>query len=116
MESTYTTVERQAYDLGKQHAINAASWIIDGNTPTEHIARMVQWLDDGDPQADDYLPRRPDLSGEWADEATPRDLAQDILGEDAPDAAILEGLCDAYEAGVSENFEAECERILRAAL
>jgi hypothetical protein len=28
---------------------------------------MVAMLDDGDPQAYDFLPAMPDLSGEWAD-------------------------------------------------
>jgi hypothetical protein len=120
-----TSHEQQAYDLGAEHARNAASWVIDGNTDQDHIRRMVAWLDDGDPEAYDYLPATPNLSGEWADSPTPASLYREIVGldpadriaedEDA-DGEIIDALCDAYERGVDETFGVECERILRAAL
>jgi hypothetical protein len=130
METTYTAgQQQQAYELGRQHALNAASWVIDGNTDPEHIARMVRWMDDGDSRAYDYLPTAPNLSGEYSDDPTPRSLYEDIMGVDHSEeeakaglayetlvGSVMDGLADAYEAGVSENFEAECERILRAAL
>lgn len=114
----------EAYALGCEAARNAASWTVDGNTSAEHVRRVLAMLDDGDPQAFDYLPARPDLSGEWADSPTPRSIAADILGADwethgnnAPDyidAETVDVLAEAWEAGVSETFEAACETELRA--
>jgi hypothetical protein len=117
-----TDHEREAYELGVKAAIAAASWVIDGNTPQDHIARMVAWLDDGDPWAYDYLPAMPDLSGEWADGPTPRSLYAEIIGDERdedndPHPGELEDeIADAWEAGVSDTFQPECERILRDAL
>jgi hypothetical protein len=110
--------EQEAYELGVEHARNAASWVIDGNTSHEAIARVVALLDEGD-DLDDYLPRRPNLSGEYADELTPGELAAEITDLDSDDPhfdELADILADAYERGVGETFEAECERILRAAL
>lgn len=118
-----TDHEREAYDLGVQAAVAAASWVLDGNASQDHIARMVAWLDDGDPRADDFLPAMPDLSGEWADAPTGDSLAVEIVG--APDLGcgnaeeydeVRDAICDAWEAGVSDAFQVECERLLRAAL
>lgn len=108
----------EARQMGVDAALAAASWIIDGNTPDDHIHRMVAWIDDCDPRADDYLPRRPDLSGEWADDLTPNSLARDILGGDLDDddPEWIDAICDAWETGVSDTFDVECERILRAAI
>jgi hypothetical protein len=104
-----TQREQAAYELGKQHALNAASWIIDANTKPEFIPAVLAMFDAGDPSVDDYLPARPDLSGQWADSMTPSRLADECGG-------WVAGLCDAYEAGVAEHFDAECERLLREAL
>jgi hypothetical protein len=121
-DQTFTTDhEREAYELGRDAAIAAASWVLDGNTSQDHIRRMVAMLDDGDPQAYDCLPAMPDLSGEWADAPTPLLLAQDIFGtgitgtQDYPPEALDE-IADAWEAGVFDTFVPECERILRGAL
>jgi hypothetical protein len=124
MPEQYTTDhERQAYELGVQAATDAASWVLDGNTGADHIRRVLAMLDNGDPQADDYLPARPDLSGEWADAPTPASLAHDLpagyFDDPAADAVgdgTVEAIADAWEAGVSDTFTTECERILRAAL
>lgn len=120
-----TTAEQQAYDMGRDAARAAASWIIDGNTKPEVIRDVVKALDDGY-DISEFMPRRPDLSGEYADAPTPQSLAADILGADydthgynAPDflpAEQVDALADAFEAGVDDHFEQECERILRAAL
>lgn len=128
-DQTYSTDhEREAYRLGCEAAVAAASWVIDGNTSAEHITRVLAMLDDGDPMAYDYLPARPDLSGEWADAPTPASLYEDIIGESYSEAdddaglasetlvgSVLDKIADAWEAGVSDTFKSECERILRAA-
>jgi hypothetical protein len=119
-DQTFTTDhEREAYRLGVEAAVAAASWVLDGNMSQDHIARMVAWLDDGDPRADEFLPAMPDLSGEWADAPTPDSLYREIIGEPllvANDAAVRDEIADAWEAGVSDTFGPECERILRGAL
>lgn len=120
--------EAAARDLGIEHARNAASWVVDGNTPQDAIRRVVKLLDAGD-DLSDYVPREPNLSGEYADDLTPIRLYEQVTGEShnaAEDAAglgyetlvgsVVDALADAYEAGVSETFQVECERILRAAL
>lgn len=106
---------RAAYELGCEHARNAASWV---NTD----ARLLTMLNEGDPQVWDYLPRVPDLSGEWADGLTPVSLFREVTGVDpeggvsVAEGKVVDALCDAYEAGVSDTFAGECERVLRASL
>lgn len=127
--SDRTEHEQSAYDLGVEHAKNAASWIIDGNTKREFIPAVLAFMDDDDPRADDYLPRRPDLSGEYADDLTPIRLYERITGKDHGDAqesaglayetlvgSVVDSLFSAYEEGVDETFGEECERILREAI
>jgi hypothetical protein len=114
-----TQYENEAREMGRQAGINAASWVIDGNTTLFHIERMVAMYDEGDPEYHDYLPTRPNLSGEWADDPTPGTLAYEITGLDSDYPGfdqIVDAIADAWEAGVDETFEVECERILRAAL
>lgn len=121
-EQYETSHEREAFELGATAGIVAASWVADGNTSTEHISRVLEMMDAGDPQAWDYLPAMPNLSGEWADAPTPRSLYHDIMdavpGESAQpewlSQRIEEEIADAWEAGISSTFEIECERILRA--
>jgi hypothetical protein len=112
--------EQEAYDTGVQAAKNAASWIIDGNTSEDHVRRVLAMLDDGDPMVDQYLPNTPNLSGEWADDPTPLSLARDIIGDedllDADAPELIEEIANAFDAGVTDTFLPECERILRAAL
>ena len=107
--------EQDAYAEGKAAALAAASWVIDGNTKREHIARVVELLDDGD-DIYPYLPAAPTLSGEWADDPTPLSLAREITGEEDPDPDTIEALADAFDRAVVDHFVQECERILRAAL
>lgn len=110
-----TKHEQDAFNAGRDAALSAASWVIDGNTKREHIARVVELLDDGD-DIYPYLPAAPTLSGEWADDPTPLSLAREITGDDDPGADVIDALADAFDRGVADHFVQECERILRAAL
>lgn len=102
--------------LGREHGKNAGSWAADGNTSHEHIRRMLAMIEDGDPQAYDYLPC-PSLSGEWADETTCRDLVGLVTGSDESVADWLEEeIAQAWEDGVAETFEDACVETLRAFL
>jgi hypothetical protein len=108
-----TTHEQQAYELGQEHARNAASWI-----DTTRAVVLLGLLDNGDPAVEAYLPARPNLSGEWAGDLTPTTLYEQTTGlnYNTGTVEIIDALCAAYEAGVSDTFQPECERILRAAL
>jgi len=116
--------KQEAYARGEKAALAAASWCCDGNTPQEHIRRMVKWFDDGDPQKDQYLPSRPNLSGEWDRDLTTISLYRDITGREPEDSLsfetehgyMMDELAEAFEEGVADHFEPECERILKAAL
>jgi hypothetical protein len=102
---------------GTDAAEAAASWIVDGNTKTELIPAVLAMFDSGDPGVEDYLPRRPDLSGEWAGDPTPASLVADIAGAEYADSPVLADiLADAYESAVAERFESACEEQLRGAL
>jgi hypothetical protein len=118
-----------ATHMGREAGVNAASWVVDGNTSAEHIARMVRWLDDGDSRAYDYLPQCPNLSGEWADDLSPISLYETVtglshgeeeeaagLGYETLVGSVVDAIANAWEEGVAETFQTECERILRAAL
>jgi len=108
------TFEAQAYELGCEHARNAASWIDPATHPPKVLLAMIE---DGDPAVFDYLPHEPNLSGEYSGDLTPRTLAWQIMGDDAiVSDDRMDALADAYEAGVSDTFQPECERILREAL
>lgn len=112
-----TSYKRQAYELGVEHAKNAASWVLDGNAGGDHYRRLLTIMDEGDPALYDSLPREPNLSGEFADDLTPEKLFDEIVGDDECDAdETLDAICDAYEQGVSDTFQSECERLVREAL
>jgi hypothetical protein len=122
-----STYEKQAYDLGVEAALSAASWATDGNLSDDHYARMVAMMDAGDPALYDYLPTMPNLSGEWADAPTPISLYEAVTGLDHAEeeeraglayetliGSQVDAIANAWEAGVSETFETECERLIRA--
>lgn len=98
---------------GEAAAYTAASWAADGNSDVEGIKRTLALVDDGDPAADEYLPREPTLSGEMADDPTPLSLARDITGLDDPSPGVLDALAEAWENAVSETFMEAVETELR---
>lgn len=112
-----------ARELGCEHARNAASWVTDGNESDDSRRHKLYLIESGDGEdLDEWLPARPNLSGEWADNPTPRSLFEDLTGLDAhaeatwnADAynALVDELSDAYESGVDETFSEACETELR---
>lgn len=102
--------------LGEEAGERAASWTCDGNTDVEQSRKVARMLADGDPAADDYLPQRPNLSGEWADAPTSASLAQVITGRgwsQLEDGELTDALATAWEEGVDATFGPACERELR---
>ena len=75
-----------ARELGAEHGQNAADWweqdAIGGRsragTEQETARRVLQGIEDGDPEILDSLPA-PDLSGEWVDTLTGAQLVEDAV-------------------------------------
>jgi hypothetical protein len=111
--------EQKAYELGVADAKAAASWTDVSGASNAEIRNLLNMLDAGDPAVFEYLPADPNLSGEWAGDATPSSLAADcldVVDSDDIDSEVVDAIATAYERGVSDTFAPECERILRAAL
>lgn len=112
--------EIRAREAGKEAGVTAATWLEPGDK--EAAANVLWMIRGGDPQAVDYLPREPDLSGEMADAPTPRSVLEDIADESWPEieqlgtddqiAEWLDAISTAWEEGVSSVFELECETAL----
>lgn len=102
---------RQARKDGRQAGLAAASWVFDGNTSKRTFERIANGIADGDPEVLDSL-RGPNLSGEYADDPTPRSLAADYdLAEDDPRAEwLIDDLATAWEDAASLAFWHEVER------
>ena len=94
-----------AADRGTEDGKSAASWYFDGNTDRATYARVLQGIEDGDPEVLDDLPA-PDLSGQWADTLTGPEIVQSAilaagLGDDEETDSSLpdwfDAICSAYE-------------------
>lgn len=111
----------KAQELGREAGLAAASWVFDGNSSEKDYVRVYQGLEDGDPEVLDALPS-PNLSGEWADDPTPKSLFEEITGADAHaesswnyDAyqATLEEICAAWEQAAADAVQEEVGRLAR---
>lgn len=114
-----TWPEYQAGCIGAEHGNNAASYLFDGNTTTETYRAFAAGLADGDPEYLNRIPV-PDLSGQWADGYTSRQLLADVGGNDG-DAAfygneLMDPLCEAYEQAFTQAAQDAVERVCRAHL
>ena len=104
------SLEDQARAIGAQHGANAASWVFDGNTSRETYARVLRGIEDGDPAVYDIY-SEPNLSGEWADDYSRRQLLDDLgLSRDDVWADEYE---EAYNESSSQAFWTEIERTAR---
>ena len=100
---------------GARAGRNAASWCIDGNTTDETLRRLVQGLEDGDPMILDAY-RTPNLSGEFADDPTPRTLQADYDVSDKRWDDIGDGVCNAWQDAADEAFRHALEATARRRL
>lgn len=110
-QTTIGSLLAEAYEMGRDAGRAAATWSCDGNSDINERRRVLAMLNDGDPEAYDYLPNTPNLSGEWADDPTPNSLAYD-LGYSAGDEDVISQIAEEWERGVSETFMTACEREL----
>lgn len=117
-DQEWTDLEAEAATLGKEAGENAAAWwqqnAIGGRATgdtLETARRVLQGLEDGDPETLDALPF-PNLSGEWADDPTPATLYAE-LGITAEDDTDDMALCDAWQDAASSAVQSEVERLCR---
>lgn len=102
-----------AAETGTEDGKAAATWVFDGNTTEETWRSWRTMRADNDPTVWDSYPSA--LSGELADDLTPRALLAD-LGVD-PDSVSDEEcteVCDAYEAAHTEAWADEVDRAIAA--
>jgi hypothetical protein len=124
--------EQYAHDRGGRDGENAAEWYVQdafGGRVTSPAAalhsarRIIVGIGDGDPEVMDALPA-PDLSGEWADGTSSRDLIADSIsatGVDNLKHARLwlameqdgEDFCIAYEEGFTDAVGEAVEKAAR---
>jgi hypothetical protein len=84
----------------------AATWFDPGDE--RHARKLLRMLEEDDPMLDEYLPRRPSLSGEWAGESMNEILRIDE--NDDPDD--IDEIADIWQEAADEAFDAEIERAL----
>ena len=98
--------------LGKADGAAAASWVFSGNTDRQTYAQWAQWLANDDDELWEHY--APPLSGEWADELTPRDLVTNLgLALDVIHDSDENQICDAYETAHRDAWLAEITRAVR---
>lgn len=97
--------------LGASHAHTAATWVTDGNESDESRAQKLKYIQEGDPAMYQYLPRRPDLSGELSDSYDAATLIEEVTGRNAEDVdhEDRETIVGAWENAVDEHFVSACE-------
>lgn len=98
--------ESEARRAGRAAGKAAASWFEPGDE--RQARKLLTMHEDGDPELDNYLPRRPDLSGEWAGESMNEIL--DVQDDD--DTDDIDAIADAWQEAADEAFDAEIERAL----
>lgn len=72
---------------------------------------LIDMWDDGDPAMDDYLPARPNLSGEWAGESMNEIL--DISDDDDVDDDDVDEIAEIWEDAANEAYDKEILRMMR---
>ncbi len=108
----YTSLEQQARELGQERGEGAGSWVVDGNTPASALRLIISKSEEGE-LFDMINPPAP-LSGEFADDWTPRTLAEALEIDDERDD--FDDLCTAFEDAYWLAFEDEAVRSARAML
>lgn len=96
---------QEAYRLGFKQGENAWAYT-EKYTTAEAAADLLERLEDGDPEAYDYLPHGP-LSGEWAGSYSVPDLMDDLGFDDEDEAwEWLDEYVDAFDDGFGQGVEA----------
>jgi hypothetical protein len=103
----------KAGTIGREHGASAATWI-DNDVREPSAARVIlRAIEDCDGEVLDMFPQ-PDLSGQWADSYTLRDLLREVGVEDDPELGNL--VATAYETNFSEAVEDALAKVARETL
>lgn len=102
-EADITAMSKRGFNDGE----NAASWLIDGNTvaPYAALTRLIQGMEDGDPEIMDSLPH-PRVGGEFADDPTWEQICQDEVehyGDDG-ESELFAVYTEAFHEGVEAQI------------
>jgi hypothetical protein len=114
---------KDAERMGKRQGESAAEWVAQdafGGRHTgdsEQAARdFLRMSEDGDPELFE-LYKAPDLSGEWSDDMTPRELIAEVYnGEKMLDESEGDEICEAYEEASASGFWQRLEESAAAVL
>ena len=113
---------RMAKRDGKRAGVNAAGWALDFGRMSlaqerETAGRVLRGIDNCDPAILDSF-NVPNLSGAYADDPTPRSLAEDYgVADDDPRAEwLIDELSTVWENAASESFWREIARSCRESL
>lgn len=110
----YLRAVEAARQDGYEAGIAAGSWLLDGNSTNEAARRLLQGIEDCDPEILDALPSSP-LSGEWADSLAPRDVLASVDMDEDSEASedVLRAYEDAYSQGVTDEACRSARAMLR---
>jgi hypothetical protein len=102
--------EREMRKRGHDDGWDAASWMVDGNTPEPFmfVSRILTGMEEGDPEIMDSLPM-PRIGGEFADDPTWEQICQDVVGHYGLDGE--QDLLGVYEEGFHEGVEAQLRKM-----
>ena len=105
-------IERRGTSDGE----GAAAWLVDGNTnnPYAVLKRIIDGIEDGDPEIMDKLPS-PTYSGEMADEPTWEKILRDegIAMDTEQDPTGRRDLQDAYDAAFQQGVESKIREMFK---
>lgn len=116
-ETTVAKATEYAAELGRRAGVAAASWYIDGNTSEDTLLRILNGIEEGDPEVLGTFPT-PNLSGEWAGDPTPTSVLEDItdeIDEDIP-VELEDELLNAWEDAAWSAVQDEIQRMATAML
>ena len=105
----------KARENGKESGKAAGSWFFDpGNSSPTQARRIIQGIEDNDPEILDMLPDTNPLSGEWADGLTEKDVLSEVGVNENDDASedVLIAFLDGYYEGVREQVIEDANAIL----
>jgi hypothetical protein len=107
-----------AYQRGKKAGEAAATYTEIPQPPPSGVPdaeALIALIEDNAPEAELFLPSRPDLSAEWGGSETSRSLVRAVTGSDPHDLHDFddEAICDAWERGVADHFYKACVAELR---
>ena len=109
MTGTLDKVIEYARRKGREDGATAASWFFSDEATERTYQRVIQGIEDGDPEIMDDLPQ-PDLSGQWADGLTGPELFREACEHAGLDPeewleAGFGDVCNAYEDAFLETVE-----------